>query len=298
MKVQDIVTQKIIEQLEKGVVPWQKPWQGAGSPKNLMTKKPYRGVNVFLLGMVGYESEWWLTFKQVKKLGGSVKAGSKSTLIVFWNVYEKEVIDSETGERELRKRWTLRYYNVFNVEQTTGLEYPKPEPREFNPIEEAEKILAGYKGRPEVVVGVDRAYYSPVEDKIGIPRKENFKSDEGYYSTRFHEDAHSTGHKSRLARKEVVEANYFGSEDYSKEELVAELTASMLSAKAGIVDKTIQNSASYIQSWLKALKNDTSLIVSASSKAQKAVDYILGKDKKEEKALVKVEEKRELVAVG
>ena len=304
MKVQDIVTQKIIEQLEKGVVPWQKPWQCAGSPKNLITKKPYRGINVLLLALAGRESEWWLTFKQVKKLGGSVKGGEKSTLIVFWNVYEKEVVDAETGEVNKQKRYTLRYYNVFNAEQTTGIKYAKPEQRQFSPIEEAERIVAGYTDAPEVKYGGGRAYYSPIEDNIGLPKKENFTSDEGYYTTLFHEFAHSTGHKSRLARKEVVEANFFGTEDYSKEELVAELTASILSAQAGIVDKTLKNSASYIKHWLKALKDDTSLIIKASSQAQKAVDYIQGKvekkavEPKEEPKVAEKEEVGELVAVA
>lgn len=172
----------------------------------------------------------------------------------------------------------LRYYRVFKVgEQTEGIE-PKQEKVEFehDPIEKAEEIKKNYKNSPKYTSDSGSAYYHPTMDIVNVPPLKEFKTPEGYYSTLFHEMVHSTGHKDRLNRKELTKKASFGSSTYSKEELTAELGASMLCGETGIINETIDNSASYVQSWLNALRNDKTLIISASQKAQKAVDYILG----------------------
>jgi len=281
-KVYEIVTAQIIEQLERGEIPWHKPWNSAeGMPKNLVSKKAYRGINVWLLAGRGYESPYWLSFKQCKALGGNVKAGEKSTLVVFWKFFDgpakAENEDSETAPK-MRSVPMLRYYNVFNVEQCEGLDkhIPATEKKTFNVLEEAEKIVAGYADKPRITHGEPRAYYRPSMDSVNMPHRTSFEKPEEYYSTLFHELTHSTGHKSRLGRFDTDEVAAFGSETYSKEELVAEMGASFLSNEVGILPTVLENSAAYIRSWLKRLQDDKRLIVTAAAQAQKAVDHIRG----------------------
>jgi len=273
-KIYDIITNKIIAELEKGNVPWKKGWRNAELPMNLVSGKTYRGINVIILSMLPFSSPYFLTFNQVKKLGGNVKRGSKGFPIVFWNFVEKTV-KNRAGEETVKTIPFLKYFTVFNLEQIDGIEAPETSTdTPFNTIERAEEIVNNYKTCPEISHGGNRAYYSMTSDKIQLPNQEQFNSEEEYYSTTFHELIHSTGHESRLNRKEVTGVNSFGSVDYSKEELTAELGAAFLSAEAKL-DTDIQNSAGYISGWLKALKNDRTLIVSAAAKAQKASDYIL-----------------------
>jgi len=286
--VYQIVTDKVITLLEQGTIPWQKPWRGgaAGMPKNAITKKPYRGVNVFMLAVtshaLGYESSYWLSYKQALELGGNVKKGEKSTLVIFWNWLEKEKTDPETGERHTEEIPFLRYYNVFNADQCENITIPKDDtPKipdlEFTPIRACENIVAHMPNKPQIVHdNVKRAYYRPCDDLVHMPSREKFVSVEEYYSTLFHELTHSTGHESRLNRKDNEKLAAFGSADYSKEELVAEMGAAFLCGYAEIENKTIDNSAAYIQGWLKQLKNDKKLIVHAAAQAQKSTDYILG----------------------
>ncbi|MED0665605.1 zincin-like metallopeptidase domain-containing protein [Bacillus badius] len=269
-KIYDIVTNKIIEKLEKGVVPWRRPWINGGAAVNWKTQKPYRGINTFLL-----EAGEYATFKQIQEAGGKVKKGEKSHIVVFWNLLEKE--NDENGEIE--KIPYLRYYRVFEINsQVEGLESKRKE-QSFNhdPIEKAEEIYKGYANAPDYTFHSGKAAYYPTIDKINCPPLKDFPKVEEYYCTLFHEMIHSTGHKSRLARSGVTTQNVaFGDEVYSKEELVAEMGAAMLCGVAGIDNHTIENSASYIQSWLRALKEDKKMIISASQQAQKAVDYIQG----------------------
>lgn len=270
-KIYEMITNKIVEKLEKGTIPWRKPWIN-GVAVNWKTKKAYRGINTMLLSGGEYA-----TFKQVKDAGGKVKKGSKSYLVVFWKLSKFKNEDEETGEKEEKTVPLLRYYKVFKIgEQTEGIE-PKQKEIEFNhnPITEGEKIIKGYINAPDYTYNSGRAYYKPSVDVVNVPPLKDFVKAEEFYSTSFHEMVHSTGHTDRLNREGVKGLASFGSETYSKEELIAELGASMLCGVAGIDNHTIENSASYIQSWLNALKNDKSLIVSASQKAQKAVDYIL-----------------------
>ncbi|TKJ41199.1 hypothetical protein CEE37_05915 [candidate division LCP-89 bacterium B3_LCP] len=276
-----VITDRICELLEKGEIPWQRPWNsGNDFPKNLASKKEYRGINPFMLASMRYTSPYWLTFKQAKDLGGGIKAGEKGTPVVFWKWIERE--DESTGE--VNKIPFLRYYTVFNLTQTVGIPEDKipaldEETREFNPIEEAEKIVANMQRRPEIQNIESRAYYRPSQDLVNMPKKELFKSDEEYYSTLFHELTHSTGHENRLNRKGIGELQGFGSHSYSKEELCAEFGSAFLCGESGIVERVIENSAGYIQGWLKRLRSDKKFLVQAASQGQKAADFILNKNR-------------------
>ena len=272
--VSDFITDLIISKLESGVIPWVKPWTGGDAPKNLISGKTYRGINTFLLANTGHTSPYFLTFKQVQDKGGMVKAGSVGYPVVFWSMVKAE--EAETGDE--KNIPFLRYYRVFNVTDTT---LPVPEHaeviREFSPVEAAERIVEAMPLRPEIKHGLAKAYYSPTLDYINLPQKNLFKGDAEYYSTLFHELAHSTGHANRIGRKGVTESSYFGSHEYSREELIAEMGAAFLCAEAGIENQTIDNSAAYIESWLRALKNkdNKNLVITAASAAQKAFDFIL-----------------------
>jgi antirestriction protein ArdC len=276
--VYEIVTAKIIDKLESGVVPWRKPWQH-GEPANLVSQSQYSGINKFLLGCNEYSSRFWLTFNQANQLGGKIRKGEKSSLVTFWkrNTYSKR--NEETNEDEKRNGFLLRYFHVFNLDQTEGIaeKLGLTEPSKVVPnIDVCDRIVNNMPTRPEIV-GSLNAWYSPLADKVGIPSISSFNGSEEYYSTLFHELVHSTGHKSRLHREQFDNPVRFGSESYSKEELVAELGASMLCGVSGISPCVLDNSASYLQSWISRLRGDSRLIVSAASQAQKAADYILAK---------------------
>lgn len=286
-KVYNLITDRIIVLLEQGVVPWRKPWRGGDElPSNLVSKKPYRGINPFLLNCAPYGSPWWVSFKQAKKLGGSVKRGEKGFPVVFWKWMEKRV---EENGKTVTKAWPmLRYYTVFNVEQCEGLDAKVPAPPEppatFQPIKAAEAVVKAMPDRPKIRHGKPRAFYSPSQDLVNLPKRELFESPEEYYSTKFHELVHSTGHRKRLARDEVMDFHGFGSEPYSREELVAEIGAAFLCGHAGIETATLENSASYIDGWLHRLKDDKRLVVTAAARAQKAADFILGKTQESQEA--------------
>jgi antirestriction protein ArdC len=283
------VTAKIIEQLRQGVVIWHKPWKSVVQlPTSLTTGKPYRGVNVFLLGftaeLAGYSSPFWGTYKQIAERGGQVRKGEKSTDVVFWKILFKET-ENGNGEAVTKKIPFLRSYNVFNVDQADWPEgSKKPEgdvtPSDVDPIEAAEQLAGEYLATgPSLNHGGDRAYYRPSTDSVQLPHLEAFGQAESYYSTLYHELTHSTGHESRLKRTGIAEGTFgpFGSAVYSTEELVAEMGAAILCAHAGIEQTaTVEASAAYLQHWLNVLQSDDKLIISAASAAQKAVDRILG----------------------
>lgn len=265
-KIYEMVTNQIIERLEEGTIPWNMPFRN-GIARNWKTQKPYRGINALLLNGGEYA-----TFKQIKEAGGKVKKGEKSQIVVFWKMLDIE--DEETGQEE--RIPMLRYYRVFQVgTQTEGIE-PKQEIETFehDPIESAEQLIDNYIGKPRITFEEGGAYYQPFFDKVNVPPKTSFPKIHDYYSTLFHELVHSTGHAERLNREGVSQMDKFGSERYSKEELVAEIGASMLCGVVGIENKTIDNSASYIASWLKVLRNDKTMIIKASQQAQKACDHI------------------------
>jgi len=277
--VYEIITARIMSQLESGTVPWHKPWNVGthGGPQNLVSKKEYRGVNVFLLSCMPYSLPYWVSYKQAQQLGGNVRKGEKSTPVVFWKWLEKE--NPETGKAE--KIPLLRYYRVFNVSQCEGIDGKIPQVDEsdvepFGPIAKCERIVEAMPGRPEIRHGMDGGFYQPSNDFVGMPDRERFETAESYYSTLFHELTHSTGHESRLNRQGIATVAGFGSQTYSKEELVAEMGSAFLSGHCGIEDRILDNSAAYINGWLGRLKNDPKLVVMAAAKAQKASDYILG----------------------
>jgi antirestriction protein ArdC len=279
--VYQIITDRILDLLQRGVVPWQKPWASNGQdclPRNLVSGKAYRGINVFLLNAMSYGSPYWLSFKQAQELGGNVRKGEKSTPIVFWKWLEGT--DEQTGEK--KRIPFLRYYSAFNASQCDGIEFPKVEAtgREHSAIETAERIVANMPKLPPVQHGGDRACYSPALDMVRMPAPETFQTGEHYYSVLLHELTHATGHQSRLNRKGVAgsegEWSAFGSTPYAKEELLAEMGAAFLCSHAGIVERTIDNSAAYIAGWLERLKDDNRLVVQAAAQAQKASDFILG----------------------
>ena len=275
VNVYEVINQRIMELLNEGTVPWRKTWNVAtNQPKNLISKKEYRGINVFMLACMPFASPYWLTFKQCQDKGGQIKKGSKSTPVVFWKWLDRKESNGEDTDAPTvnGKIPMLRYYNVFNLDQVKGIEAPPSTEIitiTFTPIERAEQIVTGMPLSPEIKYGSN-----------GKP--EAFESPEEYYNTLFHELSHSTGNEKRVGRKGIQETSYFGSHEYSKEELCAEMSACFLSGHAGIEQTTIVNSAAYIAGWLKALKNDKTLLVHAAAQAQKAADYVLGKGGDEE----------------
>ena len=286
-KTYDVINGKILELLESGTVPWRKTWNAASNlPKNLISKKEYRGINVFLLACMPYSSPYWMTFKQCQDKGGHVRKREKSTPVIFWKWLDKRDACSDDADTVTvnGKIPMLRYYSVFNLEQTEGI---KPPPtteiivNTFTPLDRAEAIIAGMPLRPDIQYRGSQPAYSPMLDYVKMPVQEAFESPEEFYSTLFHELSHSTGHAKRLARKGITEPSYFGSHLYSKEELVAEMGAAFLCGHAGI-ERTIENSAAYIQGWLNALKNDKKLLVMAAAQGQRTSDYILNRQGGEE----------------
>lgn len=282
--VYQIITERVIALLKQGTVPWHQPWSGGGqAPQNLISRKPYRGVNVFLLHSLGYGSPFWLTFKQAQGLGGHVRKGERACPVVFWKWLD---VERETDASGKTKRVPmLRYYSVFNVTQCSGIPSERipatsDGTRQHEPIAQAERIAANMPKRPDVRHGLERAFYSPGQDFVGVPSPERFERPEHYYCVLFHELTHATGHESRLARKGVSgtdgEWSAFGSTPYAKEELVAEMGAAFLCGQAGIVERTIDQSAAYVANWLERLRNDNRLVVTAAAQAQKAADFILG----------------------
>ena len=273
--IYEMVTDRIIEQLEKGYIPWQKPWTGVhDGAYNRISNKPYSLLNQMLLSKTGE----YASFKQWTELGGHIRKGEKAEIVTFWKIQPIEE-ENEDGEKVTKQIPLLRYYNVFHISQVEGVEPKSIDLNELQPIEEAERIKTQYMQREHIKIlekVTDKAFYSPSLDYIQVPCKEQYQDIEEYYSTLFHEITHSTGHKKRLDREDVKDCLYKGDENYSKEELCAELGSAFLINKLGIESsKSFNNSTAYIQSWLRVLKNDKKFIISASSRAEKAVKYIL-----------------------
>ncbi len=258
-KVYDIITDKIIGLLEKGIVPWEQKWD-VQLPQNFASKRQYTGFNFFYLYCMalgrGYKSSYWLTFNQIQALKGKLKAGqyNKAEIVIFYRMkpwVDKDDLD-KNGQPKKKMYPILRFYDVYNIEQTEGIAYETGTHKNLG-IEACEAIVESYKDHPEI---------THVNGQL------------------FHEFTHSTGHEKRLNRFQAGESTNFGSEVYSKEELIAELGTAFLCAEAGISNEdTLTHSASYIGNWLQALKNDKKLIIQASGKAQNAVDYIKGIEK-------------------
>jgi len=283
-KINEMITARLVERIEAtNQLPWKKPWTSVSlMPKNLVTQKNYRGVNVFLLHMLGFASPYFLSMKQVNQLGGKVRKGEKSCPVVFWRFVEaKEDAPDQRGYA------MLRYYRVFNVEQCDGIpaskvpvvEVPK---RSHTPLEIAENLVLNMPNPPVIKQGCREASYSPSLDVVSMPDPEYFSSREAYYSALNHELSHSTGHGSRVGRKAIMTKNGFGSHAYSQEELVAEMASAFLCGYCGILLATETNQAAYLKGWLERLKSDPSMLVKAGGQAQKAFDYIMDAKAKEQ----------------
>ncbi len=279
-----IITDRFISQLEKGTVPWQKPWV---TTMNLVTQKPYRGINVFALACEERESPWWMSYKQAAELGGNIKKGEKSAQVIYWQRQEMKdkagiaMLDSHGRPRIIP---FIRWSNVFNLEQTENIKEPEltkeVQTVPKSALEKAQKMLesANVCELQIMLNGQnDRAVYKPTKDAIEIPNMKRFPNRADYYHTCFHELSHATGHASRLNREGITEKIDKGSERYAREELIAELSAAFLSNEAGILgDVQFQNSAGYLKSWIEALQNNPKMIIGACSAAQKASAYIQG----------------------
>ena len=274
MDIYKEITERIITEMEKGIIPWEKPWIASGNCVAHTTGKPYSLLNQMLLGRPGE----YITFNQCQKEGGRVKKGEKSHMVVFWKWIQQE--DEETGE--VKEIPFLRYYNVFHIDQCEGVSAKYTTEAAFpdgaDTLAAAQDIIYDYLSREGVKLlheEGDRAFYRPSTDEVVLPVQKQFMSTAEYYSTAFHELTHSTGHAKRLNR--LSKPSFFGTEDYSKEELVAEIGAATLVNAAGLeTSSSFRNSAAYIQNWLKVLKDDKRFIVSAAGKAEKAVALILG----------------------
>ncbi len=278
----EAVTNRIIESLEKGVIPWHKPW--ASGYYNARTGRRYRGLNVPILALAGFTDPRFLTFKQAQAMGGNVRKGEKGHCVMFWKLMKKEQEGQEGQDPTLKVFPVIKTFTVFNVSQCEGLTLPPVVEFTHQPIDEAENLVSNMPQAPAINHGGERAYYSPSADYVQMPTPESFESPLAYYSTLFHELTHSTGHASRVGRFKPEDHHKFGSEPYAKEELIAELGSAFLRSACGIeAAPELENSAAYIQSWLNALKNDRKLIVFAAAAAQKAADFIIN-EKAEESA--------------
>lgn len=281
--VYQIITDRIIDKLENGVIPWKQPWKhylSEHAPSNIVSKKPYRGINTFMLASSGFNSNFWGSYKQWSSLGGQVRKGEKGTPVIFWSS-SKYVKEGSNGEKEEKTGLLLRYYTVFNASQVEGVELPKISlpSSEVQPIDRCVSMIENAKTMnriPEIEHKESRAYYSASKDLVNMPLPGSFKDGEHYYSVLFHELIHSSGHKDRLNRDGITGSHSFGSKAYSQEELIAEMGSAFLCGHAEILPSTIEDSAAYLKSWIQALKGDSKLLIHAASKAQKAAEYLLG----------------------
>lgn len=277
--VYGIVTERIIALMESGKLDWRKTWKlRTGAPRNYQSGRPYRGINLILLAFSGFASPWWLTYRQIQELGGTLRKGEKSSIVTFFKPRYEEREDPETGEKYQHKTGILfRYYHVFNLDQVDGIP-DKEAPKDHEKIPGPQELLDGLRPFINAVAHGNPAY-RPKDDILVMPAMGEFSDAPEYYATYYHEAIHWTGHPSRIGRKgvqEVLEGKArFGDDVYSQEELVAELGAAFLAGLTGIGDRVEKNNAAYLQHWIKVLKEDTQLIIRAASQAQVAVDYLL-----------------------
>ena len=290
-RVQETVAAIFIERVKARrdagdtVAPWKKPWDPAlGMPRNLISGKPYRGSNVWMTMLQGYQSPYWVTLTQARNIGCTIKKDAEGkreayTPILFW----KFPTDDERADG---KRAFCRFYQIWNAAQVDGIHTSgamlkavaaNGERKVREPIEACEALVAKYSGRPEIVHGGGRACYSPSHDRVQMPDTRAFPELTDYYHTLFHELAHSTGHRNRLDRDGVANPITFASHAYSEEELIAEMAATMLAGHTGIGSAAQdENAAAYLDHWLGKLEAEPSLLFKAGTAAQKAVDHIQG----------------------
>lgn len=285
--VYELVTRRIMEALEQGVIPWRKTWKsGERQAMNWVSKRAYTGINALLTNLSPHDYPYFLTFKQANALGGKIRKGAKSIPVVFWKKILKDangkiVNENEAGNRQnLKERYVLRYYRIFNIADVEELEFKLPEmpAKQVETVDACEELLAKMPKCPTIEKGEFEPCYVPPQDRIYMPRMGQFGESELYYSTLFHELIHATGHESRLSREAVTTANRFGSLTYSKEELTAEIGAAYLCKITGIeLPETFENSVAYLQGWLEQLSKDKRFIFKAAAEAKAATQFILGK---------------------
>jgi antirestriction protein ArdC len=273
------ITACIIAALDRGTVPWRQPWRSRGH-RNATSGRAYRGINMLILGLTalerGFDDPRWLTYRQTIAKGGHVRRGEHGTQIILWKWITRE----ESQADEVAARFPLvRLYTVFNAVQCDDVALPLLDGEyQFNPLERAEAIVARFTDGPGIAHDADCAYYAPARDEVHVPPRHAFGAADAYYATLFHELSHSTGHASRLNRAGFeAGAAPFGSETYSREELVAEFGSAFLCQEAGIDPSRLEQSAAYIAAWLRALHEDRRLVLVAAGQAQRAADYILGR---------------------
>jgi antirestriction protein ArdC len=290
-KVYEIVTDRVVAEMAKGVIPWRQPWNVRFTRPSNFAGRRYNGMNFFLLSLFGFENPLFLTFNEIKRQGCRIVEGKEKAHmpVFFWSRIPKK---DHNGDETDEKLFIFKYFRVWNVADVVSEKDGSPimlptwyvkqreqaKTRVHTPIEAAERIVKSYKDAPKINYGRGRACYIPSLDQCDMPNAENFVGDEEYYQTKFHEYIHSTGHTSRLNRKEVMDEIKFGSHDYSVEELVAEMGSAFLCAEARIDNtRIIENSAAYLSNWMRKLKEDPKLFAMAAARAQKAADHILGR---------------------
>ncbi len=282
------VTDRIIQVIEEtNDLPWHRPWRRGRKMligRNHLSQRHYRGINAFTTALftdiAGYDSNDWLTFKQAAMAGGNVRRGEKGIPIVFFSLLARE---SSEGSNELSRAIPFAKYSVvFNACQCEGITYtplsvPNEPEYQHDPIARAESLISAFRDKPRISHETpDQAFYTPILDKINVPALSEFREREAYYATLFHEFVHATGHKTRLARKSITEGHGYGTHDYSKEELIAELGSCFLSSEAGIISQTLHSSAAYIHHWLKVLRENPHWLVQSANAAQRAVEFLMG----------------------
>lgn len=284
----DLVTEKILALLAKGVAPWRRPWNGFGLARNYATGHVYTGINFILMNNTGHRVPYFMSFKQAKAKGGWVRRGARAEQVIGYDIRYKgedgrpltrqEAFQMGQEGQVVQVLKFVAYHNVFNVEDLEGIPIEVPEPALIpqSKIKRCEEIIWGMPRLPHINHLEDHPYYSPEHDYVNLPLIEKFESSEAYYATLFHELVHATGHESRLGREDVMQFEKFGSVPYAREEIVAEMGASFLCATCGIdYDGIVGNSASYLLGWLQVLREDSRFIFKAAGEAQRAADFIL-----------------------
>ena len=275
-KVLNAVVDQIIERCEaKGIAPWQVPHITNQDSMNLEYKNPYTGINRWATVLAGFNSPYWVTANQVKKLGGHIKKGQKHTKIIKMALIEKKR-KNDKGEEEVYARWVqpVRYYRIFNVEQTEGVSVEKYVDTKIKNIQPCDTVVVNYQDKPKIVFDSLKPVYDMDSDTIHMPKDTAFKSSEWFYNSLFRELASSTGHPDRLNRRTQIQKSS-NAVTHGKEELVIEITSAMISNHCGILEKTIDNSTSYVKGWLDALKANPRMLLSSAGMAEKAFKHIV-----------------------
>ena len=291
--VHTIANDKIIEYLKKGIVPWRKNWTTAGVPTSLISRNPFRGINVMLLGVLGYERNLFLTEKQLKHIDGAVKAGERPNLAVYWNRPKDDGEATEPGGD--RKESKLRYYHVYNISQCVGISWEMAESAELHPTEACAEILDRMPHKPVIKYKEATAYYDPIDDILNMPKKTSFKNEAYFFVALVHQIVHSTGHHTRLDRMGLVQMPEFGCEPFTLEELVAEIATNYLLSYVGIQTDFVP-APEYLQGWIEKLSADKYLIFTAATLAQKAVDFIFDINDAEDAELAREDVEEHMVS--